>query len=94
MKGKETKSFLPIISISGTFVHAQKNWATLTRVSYAIFITFKKLSYYFYDAEVTIKCHHALLCKFLTEHKLNSKINNRGNEVENMSHVTFEHLKG
>ena len=31
IKGKDTKSFLPITYVWGTFVGSQKNWATLTK---------------------------------------------------------------
>ena len=54
IKGKET--------ISGAFVGSQKNLATLTKEDYAIYMASKKLSYYLYDAKVTIKCEHVPLC--------------------------------
>ena len=94
MKGKEIKSFLPITYVSEIFVSYQKNWATLTKEAYGIYMTFKKLSYYLYDSEVTIKCDHAPLHKCLTAHNLISKVNNWGPEIANMSHVTFGCIKG
>ena len=68
MKGKDIKSFL-IMYISSAFVGPQKNLATLQKGAYAIYMEFKKLSYYLYHAKVTIKSDHNTLCKFLTQFK-------------------------
>ena len=59
-----------------------------------IYITFKKCSYYLYDAKATMKCDYTLLYKFLMAHTLNSKVNNYGTEIDSMSHITFELIKG
>ena len=92
MEGKDTKSYLPISYIGGTFV-SQRNWTTFRKETYTIYIAFKKLSYYLYNAIITIVCDHAPVCKFLSAHTLNSKVNNWGTEIVSMSHVTFKHIK-
>ena len=93
IKGKDTKSFLPITYVSRTFVGLQKYWATLRKEAYAIYMTFRKLSHYLYDAKVTIKCDHTLLHKFLTAHTLNPKVNIWEIEISSMSYVIFKHIK-
>ena len=75
--------------VSGTFVGSLKNWATLTKEAYIIYMTFKKLSYYLYDAKLTIKYDHTPLCKLLMAHTLNSKVNNWGTEIVSISHCYF-----
>ena len=80
IKGKDIRSFLSIMYVSGTFVGSKKNRATLTKEVYAIYMAFKKLSYWLYDAKVTMKSDHTPLHKFLTAHTLNSKVNNWGTE--------------
>ena len=42
VNGKDV-SFLPIAYISGTFVESQKNWATLIKEAFAIYLACKKL---------------------------------------------------
>ena len=54
---------------------------------------FKKLSYYLYHVQITIKCDHAPLHKFPTAHTLISKANNWESEIASMNHVTFELIK-
>ena len=75
--------------VSRTFVGSQKNWTTLTKEAYAIYTTFKKLSYHLYGASINIKCDHAALCKFLTAQTLSSKVNDSGTEIACMHHVTL-----
>ena len=43
----------------------------------AIYMVFKKISYYLYDANLMIGCHSVSLRQFLTVHILNSKVNIR-----------------
>ena len=38
MKIKDSKSFLPIMYDSGTFVGSQKDWSALTKEAYAIYM--------------------------------------------------------
>ena len=51
--------------MSGQFRGSQQNWAALTKEAYAIYMAVRKLSFYITDAEVTIKCDHLPLKKFL-----------------------------
>ena len=57
-------------------------------------MAFGKLSYYLYNAKVVIKCDHVPLQIFLTADIFNSKVNNWGTEIANISHLTCEHTKG
>ena len=62
-KGKKKKH--PICYMSGQFRRSQQNWAALMKEAYAIYMAIRKLSFYITDAEVTIKCDHLPLKKFL-----------------------------
>ena len=62
-KGKKKQH--PICYVSGQFRESQQNWAALTKEAYAIYMSVRKLSSYITDAEVTIKCDHLPLKKFL-----------------------------
>ena len=54
----------------------------LTKEAYAIYMSIKRLSFYVMDAEVTIKCDHLPLKKFLNKQMMNSKVNNWAVELE------------
>ena len=86
MKGKDTKSFLPTTSVNGTIVGPQKNWATLTKKAYVIYMTFKKFSL---QCKSNISWDHAPMCKFLTAHAFNSKVNDLGTEFARITYVIF-----
>ena len=73
-KGKKKQH--PICYVSGQFRGSQQNWAALTKEAYAISMAIRKLSFYITDAEVTIKCDHLPLKKFLQKQTLNAKVNN------------------
>ena len=72
----------PICYVSGQFRGSQGNWAALTKEAYGIYMTVWKLSFYITDAEVTIKCDHLPLKKFLQKQTLNAKVNNWVVELE------------
>ena len=72
----------PICYISGQFPGSQLNWAALTKEAYAIYMSIRRLSFYVTDAEVTIKCDHLPLKKFLNKQTMNSKVNNWVVELE------------
>ena len=57
---------IPIIYVSRTFVGSQKNWVTLTKEAYAIYMTHKKLLNYLHATKVAIICDDAPLHKCLT----------------------------
>ena len=79
-KGKKKQHL--ICYISGQFRGSQQNWAGLTKEAYAIYMAIRKLSFYITDAEVTIKCDHLPLKKFLQKQTLNAKVNNWAVELE------------
>ena len=80
-KGKRKKH--PICCyVSGQFRGSQLNWAALTKEAYAIYMSIRRLSFYVTDAEVTIKCDHLPLKKFLNKQTMNSKVNNWAVELE------------
>ena len=54
----------------------------LTKEAYAIYMSMRRLSFYITDAEVTIKCDHLPLKKFLNKQTMNSKVNNWAVELE------------
>ena len=72
----------PICYISGQFCGSQLNWAALTKEAYAIYMSIRRLTFYVTDAEVTIKCDHLRLKKFLNKQTMNSKVNNWAVELE------------
>ena len=72
----------PICYVSGQFRGSQLNWAALTKEAYAIYMSIRRLVFYLSDADVTIKCDHLPLKKFLMKQMLNSKVNNWAVELE------------
>ena len=76
------KKHHPICYVSGQFRGSQQNWAALTKEAYAIYKAVRNLSFYITDAEVTIKCDHLPLQKFLWKQMLNAKVNNWTIELE------------
>ena len=67
MKEDGTKLYIPhpIIYQSGTFQGSQKNWSTLMKEAYTIYMPFCKMVFYLKDAHVIIWCDHAPLHKFI-----------------------------
>ena len=76
MEEKEVKILHPITYMSGLFRGSQMNWACLTKVAYAIYMSIKKLAYYLEDADITLRSYHLPLRKFLAKNTLNSIVNN------------------
>ena len=72
----------PICYVSGQFRGSQLNWAALTKEAYAIYMSIRRLVFYIADADVTIKCDHLPLKKFLTKQTMNAKVNNWAVELE------------
>ena len=64
---KEIKFLHPITYMSGLFRGSQINWACLTKEAYAIYMSIKKLAYYLEDTNITLKCDHLPLKKFLAK---------------------------
>ena len=90
---REKKKHHPISYISGQFRGNQQNWAALTKEAYAIYMSVRKLSFYITDAEVTIKCDHLPLKKFLQKQTLNAKVNNWAVELEQFN-LKLEWIQG
>ena len=90
-KGK--RKHHPICYVSGQFRGSQQNWAALTKEAYAIYMAVIKLSFYITDAEVTIKCDHLPLKKFLQKQTLNTKVNNWAVELEQFN-LKLEWIQG
>ena len=57
------------------------------------YMSIKKLTYYFEDADVTLRSDHLPLKKFLGKNTLNSKVNNWAIEILPFR-ITFEYIKG
>ena len=87
------KKHHPICYVSGQFRGSQQNWAALTKEAYAIYMAVRKLSFYITDAEVTIKCDHLPLKKFLQKQTLNAKVNNWAIELEQFN-LKVEWIQG
>ena len=79
--------------MSGLFRGSQMNWACLTKEAYVIYMSIKKLTYYFEDADITLRSDHLPLKKFLAKNTLNSKVNNWAIEISPFR-KTFEYIKG
>ena len=90
---KGNKKHHPIYYVSGQFRGSQQNWAALTKEAYAIYMAVTNLSYYITDAEVTIKCDHLPLKKFLQKQTLNAKVNNWAVELEQFN-LKVEWIQG
>ena len=93
LERKETKLLHPITYMSGLFRGNQLNWACLTKEAYAIYMSIKKLTYYWEDADVTLRSDHLPSKKFLAKNTLNSKVNNWAIEISPFR-ITFEYIKG
>ena len=90
-KGRKKQQL--ICYMSGQFRGSQQNWAALTKEAYAIYMAIWKLSFYITDAEVTIKCDHLPLKKFLQKQTLNAKVNNWAVELEQFN-LKLEWIQG
>ena len=76
-----TQDLRPITYQSGTFKGSQLNWATLTKEAYAIYMAFRKFSFFLEGSLTYLHCDHAPLEKFLQGKTLNNKVNNWGIEL-------------
>ena len=93
MEEKEVKILHPITYLSGLFRGSQMNWSCLTKETYAIYMSIKKLAYYLEDADITLRSDHLPLKKFLAKNTLNSKVNNWAIKISPFC-ITFEYIKG
>ena len=91
--GKSTTTDHPVAFVSGLFRGSQLNWAALMKEAFAIFMSVKKLSFYFTDAQILLRSDHKPLEKFLLKNMLNSKVNNSAMELEAFN-IQFDYIKG
>ena len=83
----------PIAFQNGTFKGSQLNWATLKKKAYAIYMAFRKVSYYLEGATTNLRSDHYTLRKFLAGKTLNNTVNNWGIELSSFR-IFFQHIKG
>ena len=91
--GKAITTDHPVAFVSGLFRGSQPNAAALTKESFAIYMSVKKLSFYLEQADVLLKSDHLPLKRFLHKNTLNSKVNNWAMELESLN-IWFEHIRG
>ena len=72
---KEKTILHPITYVSGLF---RVTWTglSLSKETYAIYKSPKKLSFYLDDIDITLRSEHLPLQRFLENKTLNSKVNN------------------
>ena len=93
LDGKSTTTDHPVAFVSGLFRGSQLNWAALTKESFVIDMSVKKLSFYLTDAQILLRSDHKPLEKFLLKNTLNSKVNNWAMEPEAFN-IQFDCIKG
>ena len=93
IEGKVVTTHHPVTYVSGLFRGSQLNWAALTKETYAMYMSIKKLSFYLTDSEITLRSDHLPLKKFLLKNALNSKVNNWAVQLETFN-IKFEHISG
>ena len=91
--GKSVITDHPVTFVSGLFRGSQINWAALTKETFAIYMSVKKLSFYLDQTEILLRSDHLLLKKFLQKNTLNSKVNNWAMELESFN-IQFEYIQG
>ena len=55
---RKKPKYHPVCYVSGLFRGSQLNWAALTKVAYAIYMSVKKLTFYTTEADVTVRSDH------------------------------------
>ena len=91
VEGKKVTTGHPVAYVSGLFRGSQLNWAALTKETFAIYMSVKKLSFYLTDADVLLKSDHLPLKKSLQKNTLNNKVNNWAMELEAFN-IRFKHV--
>ena len=85
----------PITYQSGTSQVSQKNWSTLTKEAYVIYMSFCRMVYYLKYGQVMRRGVHAPLSKFICSVMKNNKVNNWSQEICLITpYIEFEHIKG
>ena len=93
VNGKEITMDHPVSYVSGLFCSSQINWATLTKESYAIYMSVKKSTFYITDHEITLRRDHLALKKFLRKMTLNDMVNNWSTKIESFN-TNFVYISG
>ena len=87
VNGKEITMDHPVSYVSGLLCGSQINWATLTKETYAIYMSVKKSTF-------SITGHdHLPLKKFPRKMTLNDTVNNWSTEIESFN-TNFIHISG
>ena len=68
----ENAQWHPVAFQNGTFKGSQLTWATLKKEAYAIYIAFRKFSYYLEGAKTILRSDHAPLQIFVAGKTLNN----------------------
>ena len=85
----------PMTYQSGTFQGSQKNWSTLTKEAYAIYMSFHKMVFYLKDDHVRIRCDHTPLHTFMYSITKNDEMNNWSQEIHAKTpYINLEQIKG
>ena len=91
--GKEITMDHPVSYVSGLFHGSQINWVTLTKETYAIYMSVKKSTFYLTGHEITLRSDHLPLKKFLRKMTLNDTVNNWSTKIESFN-INFVHISG
>ena len=83
----------PVAYTSGLFRGSQLNWAALTKETYTIYISVKKLSSYLDSAQITLRSDYLPMKKFMEKNTMNAKVNNWAVELESQN-INFKFIAG
>ena len=93
LDGKVITMDHPLLYVSGLFHGSQLNWAVLTKEAYAIYMSFKKFTFYLTEHEITLRSDHLPLKKFLRKMTLNNSVTNWSTGIESFN-INFIHISG
>ena len=79
---RQSKKSPRFVSSVASLEEVNSTGQPLQKKLYAIYMSICQLVFYLSDTDVTIKCDHLPLKKFLTKQTLNSKVNNWAVELE------------
>ena len=93
--GKTIKVPHPITYQSDTFQGSQKNWSTLTKEAYVIYMSFHKMVFYLKHVHIMIQYDHMPPHKFIYSVTGKDKVSNWSQEIHLITPYTqFDHIKG
>ena len=90
--GTKLKIHLPITYQSGTFQASQKNWSTLTKEAYAIYMSLCKMVSFLKEAQVMVRYDHAPLQKCIYSITKNNKVNNWSQEIHAITPILISNI--